>query len=382
MEYKKTISSNYQVHSKDLLLELEHLIREKLDSDNINFSISVTCEHRGVEKQSFDELFEIKDIKENFDKISFIYIRVSDNNSNNRINITILNKIEYNNIDFSIYSNKEDFCLGIYEIFNKFIQNKFLKPIEMTTIKNTAESNSNVKIINKTKTTKIKKTLDKNLISLSLNTEDFKELEGLILQDIENIRNYTIKATPTEKYLNKKQNADEYCYNSIQEFNTDENLLNNINNYIIKIELDSKEIQISIRLVNDLFISSYLKTSGENQTLYYGKFALLEKFLNSKKPWYFPFYIDFLGFTYIFFTMILSMSCLMTFLKYLFKLIFYWKILLILLAIIFINLFALKALPKIRFQLKENPKWYQNKTFQFFVMTLLGIITVVVTILK
>lgn len=382
MEYNKTIKASYQIHSKNLLLEFENLIKEKLDSNNLDCNVTIYCEHRKVAKASLDEIFDIKEIDENFEKISSIVMDISDKDSKNRILIMIFYNETFNELQCSISSSKENFTLGLYDILENFIQNKFVKPLNISDNEDADNSNSNTKTINKITTIKIKTSLEKKLTSLSLSMDDLREFESLMLQDLENIKEYTIKITPTDNYLKRKQNVDGYHYNSIQDLSNNERLLGEINNYIINFNLVSTGIYIDMRLSNEFWSSSYIKAYGSNQTLYYGKFSLLEKFLNTKRTWYFPIYLDIFCIVYPSILAMFSLALLMTFLNGLFKHTISLKALSLLLIIILFNLVVFRILPKIKFNLKKTSAWYENQNFQFFLMIILTIIGILVTAFK
>lgn len=381
MEYKKVINENYQIHSKDLLLELETLIKAKINSDSWDCNVIVACEHRKATQNTLEDIFNIKEIDENFDKITSIDISFFDQNSNNKILTSIYNREYDKSIRCAVYSDKEDFVLGIYAILDKFIKSKFIKPIELLINDVKDNDNSNVKTLSKAKIVTQKKDLDYEFISLSLNIDDFMDIESLLLQDINNIKEYSINVVPNEKYLKKKQKAPEYTFYSVNEFSSNDDLLKKINHYSIIIKLKTDEICCNIKLINELLSRSYIQASGDNQTLYYGKFALLGNFFKTKKNWYFPMYFNWFLVMYI-----MGMSWIFVISSYVTKELlaktFNFSQTLFLLIMFTFNIMLFKIFPKIKFNLVQKPKWYQNQTFQFACLAFLALLSAIGAFVK
>ena len=377
-------TTEYQVDcnkiSIDLLESLDRYLLEKgIIPQNIFKSyVSFEYENCTMRTDSLSELFNKEQFILNFDKdfsISLVYYECK---LKSYIYLSIKKTKEKTTFKGTIQNREEHIAIGHKEVLEKFLKDNFIeeKVVEQ-------ERNDNDKQAeNKTAIRTIKKkSLEWDIPSIKLTLEDLHEIEFILKQDLIDIKKYEINVEPNKKYLQKRTNAPKYTFNSVSEFKEHNDLLKNIKNYSIKFELRTTEISVNFEFSNENNFLDKLYADGKNQTLYYGTYKLLTDYLNTKKNWYYLIY------NYKF-SILMSLLILFCYLLYIAVFLETQDLrnavscLIYFFSIVLLYYLTPKILIKHNIQLKQNNKFWESSTFQFFIFVILNLITIVLTIIK
>lgn len=275
--YKREFKIACNQISIELLKSLDDFLNKNILPENIERSSArFECNSFELTGKILPEILENEKFITNFNNNFSIYLSIRNANPYSKFSIIILKEASIR-IFGSIENIKEDIVIGQKEIIERFLKEKFIRnelPIQQTA---TPAKTSSVYII--------KKNLSWKIPAIKLTLQDLIDLENLIRQDFNNVCEYEILASPTQKYIHKQQNAPQYSFGSITEFKAQNQLLNNINNYSIKFLVSADDIKINLSFTNKDWLRT-LDVSGKNQTLYYGKYMLLKDYLTTKKTWY------------------------------------------------------------------------------------------------
>lgn len=379
MKYIRKIDENFNIElSKDVLLELEKFIQDKLTTSDIDSKVWITSETWNTSGATLLEVLESEEITNNLNGLKSLHLYYDNQSCNEHINVIIINSI--GSITIRIDSTSETFVMGVHEIIKQYILQNFIKNREILSQEEANNVNENKKAHSK-----INEPLLKYIKAIALTVEDLKTIENLMLQDLDDNAKYEIKVKSTDKHLKKNPSLQEYTFSSVAELRQDESgIVENSDNYNFTFQLKKEDVNIELFLSHEFpYNSTNLRTSGENQTLYYGKFLLLNKFIKCKEPWYKIFHTIFFSIEYYIFIYSFVSVSILWFLKKIFEAKFEWKIIALNTLLILLTFLAIKAFPKFKIINKSNPKcWWQNSTYQFFITCLLSIIPISIEIVR
>lgn len=381
-------TSEYRVNcnkiSIDLLKSLDKFLLEKgfIPKNILDSYTYFEYENCTIRTESLSELINNEQFVLNIDKDFSISLTCYECELKSSIYLSINKTKEKITFNGTLQNSEEHIAIGHKKVLEKFLKDNFIeeKVIEQ-------ERNDNDKQAeNKTAIRTIeKKSLEWDIPSVKLTLEDLTEIEFILKQDLINIKKYKINVEPNKKYLQQRTNAPKYTFNSVSQFQEHDDLVKNIKNYSIKFELRTTEISVNFEFSNENNFFDTLYADGENQTLYYGKYKLLTDYLNTKKNWYYLIY------NYKFSILMFLLILLILFCDLLYIAIFFLEAhnlrnavscLIYFFSIVLLYYLTPKILIKHNIQLKQNNKFWESSTFQFFIFVILNLITIVLTIIK
>lgn len=222
---------SYEVEIKNFelsiekFIDLEKFIQQKLNTKNIKTEIFLFCGPRKIHEDSLFDIFNNKEIKENFSETTSIYAKYYNADFfEEQIILNLINTTELKSLRIQIESKSETTALGNKNLFEKFLSKNFTKKYTTDKTNETLSSNehSSCEIISKNSNEPLTQYID----SIILSKEDLFSIEDIILQDLDLVHNYKCLVTlrPTEKYIEKNPNTKEHSFTTVREIENNENI--------------------------------------------------------------------------------------------------------------------------------------------------------------
>jgi len=381
MKYSYEVElKNFKI-SIESILALENFILQKLNTENVGTEIILFCGPRTVRENFLAEIFNIEEIQDNFSEITSIYARYYNAHSREeQIVVRLIYTDEFKSLRMEFDSESETIALGNKQLFEKFLFKNFQLTINKSNDKN-LDNSDNENLSNETSNNvvmqeyesskkeiqKLNEPLRQSIDAIVLSKEDLLTIEEIILQDLANDYKYSVSLKPTEKYIKKNPNAKEYIMKTISDVDSDTRNWENICNYNLRINLSSRDINIELYLEQgpNIWNFSKISSSGLNQTLYYGKFYLLNTFLKHRKPWYCFLYKEpFLTFTIALFAIL---CCTISYISYFILTNGFNFKLLLFLCVPLLSFLAYRAIPKIKIKNNLSIPLIEKPIVQFWI---------------
>ncbi len=378
MNYNSKISFSFSNISKEQLLELEKFILNTLNAEDIRSEIILYCGHRDMKGNSIVEILKTEEISKNFNELTSIWGHYINNSNDDKISLNVFNKAELKKIEIGISSHTESFSIGNKQIFEDYLKKLFYiveKEPTSDEIKILKEKESSIAFC------KSCEPLNEYIKACNLSFKDLKEIELLILQDLQIDYEYKLLLNALDNHSKNNPVAKSYTFYSVDELLKNTDITDEIELYNISFKLYSKDVCVDVILEQEnKYNYSKIHTSGKNQTLYYGKMMLLQNFFKYKRAWYWLFYTDLIW--YLGFASLIFISALLGHVVYFIinKHILLWKYIgLIVLYSVLIILFR-RAFPKIKIQNSKKTNWIYDRTIQFYITCLLSVISIIVSL--